>query len=152
MEGRSITNLNDLNHGSFYVISGSNKFIELNYGAEDDLRKPFTNNTFMIPNMTADDIRLMKPLTPQLPPQPPPPPPSSLRHHLMNGALPPMSSSVPPPFQTPSFLDSRSLNQGTVANRLLNQSRQLNQQRNGVINPTGGKLVTVIHNNNHDVM
>ena len=106
-EGRSITNLNDLNHGSFYVISGSNKFVELNYGAENELRKPFTNNTFMIPNMTADDIKLMKPLTPKLPPQPPPP------SSLANGSLPPISSSsVPLPFHVSSSppFESSSLN------------------------------------------
>lgn len=142
-EGRSITNLNDLNHGSFYIISGSNKFIELNYGAEHELRKPFTNNTFMIPNMTADDIKLMKPLTPKLPPQPPPPP------SLANGSLPPISSSsVPLPFQvssSPAF-ESSSLNYQGV------HSTIVNHQRNGVINPTGGKIVTVINSKNHDVM
>lgn len=171
MDGRSITNLTDLNHGSFHVISGTNKFIELNYGQEEESRKPFTNPTFMIKNMTADDIKLMKPMTPKLPPQPPPPPLTSTtisqqqmvqqlrnnnRQKLVNvNGLPPMSSSVPPssPPPLPFKLDSSSLVSGQA---LANRGMKVvgHKLRNGMIknDPTGGKLVTVINNNNHDVV
>lgn len=65
LNGEPIHELHQLQHNASYVVSGVRQFQFLPYGQQDAMRKPHISLNSLVNGINREDLKLLRPLTPQ---------------------------------------------------------------------------------------